>query len=248
MRWIQGLGLDGVGRRGAELGSWRGWVDMELGGMNCFVLAPSVFFLGQQGGDEVSLLQMDASVVFQSEVAGGLGIATPPRKSRYFMSSKSHTRHRWETAFVQIQQKQSAHAILTTPRRQRIVPCLQRQTMDPNPQNLRTLGLGGTSRASKPRRSRLGSRENGTPPRPGRQPRLKKSRPRAPLCPGLGARRRCGCLGSCGPRGGFGGSACFRRRWLGAGWMAAGITPNLEMVESWEVGWRWRSSGLGRAR
>lgn len=115
MRWIQGLGLDGVGRRGAELGSWRGWVDMELGGMNCFVLAPSVFFLGRQGGDEVSLLQMDASVVFQSEVAGGLGIATPPRKSRYFMSSKSHTRHRWETAFVQVQQKQSAHAILTTP-------------------------------------------------------------------------------------------------------------------------------------
>lgn len=115
MRWIQGLGLDGVGRRGAELGSWRGWVDMELGGMNCFVLAPSVFFLGRQGGDEVSLLQMDASVVFQSEVAGGLGIATPPRKSRYFMSSKSHTRHRWETAFVQIQQSK-AHMLFLQPR------------------------------------------------------------------------------------------------------------------------------------
>lgn len=115
MRRIQGLGLDGVGRRGAELGSWRGWVDMELGGMNCFVLHRACSSWVGRVGTKCRCCRWTRVLFSSLKWREVWGSQATPRKSRYFMSSKSHTRHRWETAFVQIQQKQNAHAILTTP-------------------------------------------------------------------------------------------------------------------------------------
>lgn len=78
-------------------------------------------------------------------------------KKQIFHEQQTKLDTRWRTAtkVFRIGHKQSAHAILAIPRRQQTPPDSNAgpSTTPPNP--VPQLGLGGTSRASTPRRSRL---------------------------------------------------------------------------------------------
>lgn len=165
----------------------------------------------------------------------------------YFMSSKPRALNK--NRDLRIGHKGKCTCYFYNPRRHRIVPGLQLRTIDIGPQNPRTPEPG--ARRDEPS-------VDATPVAAGRwaagrmeHPRretaaAEKKTIRSFLCPGT-PRLPPTSVQPGGPRGGFGGSPCFRRRWLGAGWMAAGITYKSRMVGSWEVGWRWRGSGVGKA-